>query len=828
MSARPHWPVERSVAGCLPYSQQIDAHTVVTYEGDVTQTIAVHGLSHETMGNVELDGLNRQWFSALNNLARSPNVALWTHLERRRVHFDLSQAQYDNALSAEFATTYGRCFGQAPQFTNRLSVSPVYRLAATRADRAGIRLVGRNADGVAQLRLRARDELTRLSAQLMASLRRYHPRRLGMYEQEGQTCSRTADFYARLLNHADRHVGLGACELSQSLPSAALNFGAEVVEIEGPASSCYAAILTLVAPYRAEQLDAKVFDGLLSAPFEFVLSQSVTALAFDKADALLRMQYNKIKSTSDNREQLEEIAEARTQLQAGKFSMFDHELVLIVYGDSIRALNESVNDAVTRLDQKSMNTSRERGGALIATYFSILPGNFKYGRLRAMPISSRNFSKLFPMHNHPQGNATGSQWGPPIALLRTTASGPYFFNYHVSRDRLLEQGIRLDYDDAPTQAPDASGGGEVRVHRKELGNYRIVGRSGAGKTVLKLALRLLARQRRAPTGRPLKIFSFDKDHGEEICIRAMGGRYFNIVAGVPTGLNPFCMSPTPENLALILSILSWNAQFDGRYRMTHRDEEDLMRAIRQVYALEPRHRRYARVRDSLPTHREDSLYQALGRWCDSGAFAWILDNPVDSFDLTGADSFGFDMTQFLDIPEARTPILRYLIHRIGQEAAGAPHIIDIAEAWKALKDPAMQSFIEDKSRTIRKEDGILGLDTQEPGDISRSPLGSTLLSQFPTQIVLPNSQAQPEDYIEGLRLTPREFQLIRNTEENSGRFLLKKGAESVMLSMDLTGMDDLLAVLSASLDNVEVMRAAIAEAGERPGDWLPLFLQRRV
>lgn len=28
---------ERSVASCLPYSQQIDEHTVVTHEGDLTR-----------------------------------------------------------------------------------------------------------------------------------------------------------------------------------------------------------------------------------------------------------------------------------------------------------------------------------------------------------------------------------------------------------------------------------------------------------------------------------------------------------------------------------------------------------------------------------------------------------------------------------------------------------------------------------------------------------------------------------------------------------------------------------------------------------------------
>jgi type IV secretion system protein VirB4 len=102
-----------------------------------------------------------------------------------------------------------------------------------------------------------------------------------------------------------------------------------------------------------------------------------------------------------------------------------------------------------------------------------------------------------------------------------------------------------------------------------------------------------------------------------------------------------------------------------------------------------------------------------------------------------------------------------------------------------------------------------------------------LLSQFPTQIILPNGVAEPRDYIDGLKLTPREFHLVKNTPEGEGRFLIKKGAESVMAKLDLSGMDDMLAILSGSADNVEVMHQCIRERGERPEDWVPLFLQRR-
>ena len=111
MSAVPKGPntkAERSVASCLPYSQQIDDHTVITYEGDLTQTISVQGVSFETLGHKELDNLNQQWFSAINNVARSPNVALWTHLERRRVRYELSGVRYDNDYCLVFRLENGQ------------------------------------------------------------------------------------------------------------------------------------------------------------------------------------------------------------------------------------------------------------------------------------------------------------------------------------------------------------------------------------------------------------------------------------------------------------------------------------------------------------------------------------------------------------------------------------------------------------------------------------------------------------------------------------------------------------------------------------------------
>jgi len=72
------------------------------------------------------------------------------------VRYDLSGIAYDNDLSTEFARQYARKFDGEEHFVNHLFVSPVYRLAGNKADRASIRMSKRGSEGMTELRLRAR------------------------------------------------------------------------------------------------------------------------------------------------------------------------------------------------------------------------------------------------------------------------------------------------------------------------------------------------------------------------------------------------------------------------------------------------------------------------------------------------------------------------------------------------------------------------------------------------------------------------------------------------------------------------------------------------
>src|SRR5690606_21390024 len=98
----------------------------------------------------------------------------------------------------------------------------------------------------------------------------------------------------------------------------------------------------------------------------------------------------------------------------------------------------------------------------------------------------------------------------------------------------------------------------------------------------------------------------------------------------------------------------------------------------------------------------------------------------------------------------------------------------------------------------------------------------------PTQIFLPNARGSHSDYVDGFKLTEREYELIaRELSIESRRFVLKQGHNSVVAELNLNGFDDELAILSGRTANVELADAIRSEVGDGLENWMPLFQKRR-
>ena len=209
-------------------------------------------------------------------------------------------------------------------------------------------------------------------------------------------------------------------------------------------------------------------------------------------------------------------------------------------------------------------------------------------------------------------------------------------------------------------------------------------------------------------------------------------------------------------------------------------------------------------------------------WCAGRALGWVLDNDEDQVSLD-APFLGFDMTAVLD--DVTRAVRRWPTCSIGLRRwwTGGGSSSPSTSSGKRSADPASGDR-QRQAEDIRKLNGAVVLATQSPADALRSPIAHSIIEQCPTQILLPNDRADPADYIDGLKLTWPEYEAIREELTTGGRrFLLKQGNVSVARELDMSGMDDLVAVLSGRARTVRLMEELITELGPEPEAWLPVF-----
>lgn len=790
----------------IPYRSHISRHMVRTESGDYVQVFKLAGASFESADDEVLNN----WHERLNVLWRniaSPNTALWVHVIRRRESAATAPAE-NSGFAAVLAAKYGERLSSETLMVNELYLSLVYRPIVGAVPGLLSRIASKHAPQALSMELAdALDASEKLAQTAASSLVRYEPERLDVYEKGGRHFSRVLEFFGLLLNAEWQAVPLPRAPLNEVLATTRTIFGRETIEYRLPTQTRFGAMLGIKE--YATPTTVGMYDGLLSAPFEFILTQSFTFLSKATGQALLQRQYNQMSNAGDFAvSQAEELKDALDALTSNEFVMGDHHFTLQILSSlaagrpesrnvpRLKKLNDDVALARGLLADTGMTTARE-DLALEAAYWAQLPAGFSM-RPRKAPITSRNFSAKAAFHNFPCGRANGNHWGEALALLITSARSPYYFSLHASDPR------------------DPDGGS-----RKDTGHTFICGPTGSGKSVfIGFLVAMLSRQ-----GATQVIF--DKDRGLEILVRALGGTYLPLKNGVPTGFNPLHLAPTAPNVEFLKGWL--RALVRGASPLSVREEADLDHALMGTLALDPPARRLSRLIEFTDATRAEGIHARLARWCEStqGHYAWVFDNPADSLEgqLRDAALFGVDVTDFLDHALTRSPITLYLFHVIRTLLDGRRLVCWMDEFWRLLADPAFESFAKDGPKTWRKLNAVIALATQSASDVLDSAISRTIIEQTPTKILFPNPDANPSEYIEGFGLSEREFKLIKEQlEPGSRQFLVKQGHYSVVCQLDLRGFDAELKVISGRASSVEALHRIMAETGSDPAQWLPEFL----
>jgi type IV secretion system protein VirB4 len=816
---------ERPLGIHIPYARHVDDRTIRTKTGLLLTTLKLEGYCFETADMSEINAR----MMARNDLVRmlgNSRFALYQHIIRREVEPGIPSS-FDNAFCAELDRRYHQALGKRRMFVNDIYLTilrrPLQGQAGNFEGLVAAILGKKTTGGYSADEAEALSELSDVTTAIRETLGAYGARSLSVEKRDGLWHSEPLEFLLQLVNGGmPRPMPLPRMPLDEALAQKRIFFGRNAIEIRGAsdAETRFGAMLS-IREYPAFSGPGSL-DLLLKVPHEFILTQSFAII--DRPEAAKQIdRVTRQVDMSDEADSVvaDHLAIARDELLASEAIYGEHHFSVMPLGRNLNEVNAAITALGAALTDRSVIWVREDLNCEPA-FWAQLPGNFAYIARKAT-LSSKNFSGFASLHNYPSGQAKGNHWGPALSVFETSSQTAYYFNAHI----------------------------------RDLGNFTVVGPSGSGKTVF---LSFLSAQAQRIVPRP-KLLFVDKDRGAEIFIRAMGGQYEVLSPGEPTGFNPLALPDNGENREFLFQLFAYMLKSADDRLMSASEEQVIRNAIAAVLTGPVEGKTlpaFATLLRGRIRAGEGDLLGRLETWLKPDQRGWLFNNETDKFSAAAKSSevgtgsredfasgqenrgkngfdqkrfasgtiYGFDMTRVLDDPVIRTAALMYIFHRTNELLTGDPVMIFLDEGWRLLEDEVFASFIKDKLKTIRKQNGIIGFGTQSAADIVRSEAANTLIEQTATNIFFPNPKADDESYRKAFRLSAREVEWIRTSVPEQRSFLIKHGQDSVIAKLNLSGMSDLIKVLSGRTETVAELELLMEAVGSDPAIWLPIFMGR--
>lgn len=842
---------EQSDGRYIPYCHHVTDTILSLDDGGVMTMFKVDGRTHLSASDQELIRWVKDLSARLRQLG-SEHVEFYIHHH----HKELESAPLDGEGGGYFVqrlnSAYQDKFKNTPLMVNDFYLTIIYRPIGDTTQKTLSRFEKLSRQERIEQRHDCVARLDDIADQLFATLKNYQPQRLGIYymdsegnkedsltdsldnedhstaEEEGEEAffsslttapessspeghvyaySSILEFLGFLLNGEWNHVpvcrGLIKNYLSTSRVVTAL--WGDVVQVRSETHNTYMAGVELI-DFDDEDTEPGQFNSLLSAPFEFILTHSFICMSQPASKAFYKKALEQLEETKDLSEsQKLALKRAADGAASAHFASGWHHCTLFVYAETLKQATKNSRTA-RNLFANCGVVAGPIGMASEAAYYAMLPGNKTFSPRPAV-LTSDNLFSLASFHNIHTGKITGNPWGQALMTLKTSSGTPFYLNLHSTPRHVNATGTRPN------------------------GHTLILGKTGAGKTTLLNTIIAHA------TKYNPQMFMFDRDRGMQQMVMALGGYYQVIREGHPSGYQPLQLAPTPLNISFVKRLVTTLCEIRLNARLSSGDRDELSQAVEAVMGEGSHFNKSERTLTAVQAHlpapvvygNEATLSSLLAPWCQGGEYGWLFDNPVDQLSLNH-DIQAFDITDFLvekgePAPETRAPMLMYLLFRMRKAVDGSRHVLKVFDEFSTyLDDPIMDVEIKRGLKTDRKRDVVYVFSTQEPNDALDSRIGKTVNQAVATKILLENPQADYNDYVHRMKLTPAEYDHVINIEEGSFQFLVKQGSMAAVASLDLSGMDKEISILSGTPDGADECERIIERVGTSdPETWLKSY-----
>lgn len=813
---------ETSVSSTFPITHLNTPSVFETKEGLLGTVIGIRGVPFVTEQDETLNALSHTLHQALMRLDEHFIVYMTTHRKEESISLD---GAFQSILAKRINDKYHARFKDRSLYKNHLYLTIVLKGDTSDKTAKSIAWLKRLLDiGSSKAKALSREGnlkvLSAVSEQLLASLSKFKPHRLGD-KDEDLGYSELLAFLA-LFPNAGRSLPFQMPErcpaIAKSIPETFLSeeiypeghigqsisahqilFG-QYIQFQGatPKDTRFGAILSIKKYPKITA--SNILDPLLRLDSEFIATHSFAPITRAAALKIVDLRRSKLIMAEDGGiSQIEALSDLEDKLASEEIRLGHHHHTLLLIAPTIKQLEENINQAVKEYDLSGTVVIKETLGEELS-FFAQIPGNHSY-IARASLITSLNFINFCSLHNMQTGFKDGNHLGSAVTLLETPFKTPVFFNYH----------------------------GKGSKTNPSSGHTIIIGSTDAGKTTL---TSFLDAQMSRYQGRS---FYLDRNESSKIYILGSGKSHYTVIDPKyqdKISMNPLQLPDSHENRTFIKTWFSSLILQEGENALPASISGLINECVNYNFDhLAKPYRNLSNLVKILPIHfpRFDELRRWLKRGddFDKGEYAWLFDNEEDALEL-GFDKVGFDITYLTDKvkPNISMPVYLYLVHRMQQCLDGRLTTFNIEEAFKVFESPFWSSLLSDWVPTIRKANGHFVFLTQSPETIIKSSLTSAIRDNVATEIYLPNPKANKKTYIEHLNITPAEYAFIQETSPESRLFLYKQKHEAIICKADLSTLPEEIRILSGNTSSVALMDAIIEEVGDNPDIWLPIFVQR--
>lgn len=509
----------------------------------------------------------------------------------------------------------------------------------------------------------------------------------------------------------------------------------------------------------------QTWPGMLDAldtGMDTVITHSYTPISTTRVSELAKRRIQQMQAAGDLVGSIaDDLQQTYDDVESGRCGFGEHQMTITVFAGSRDELEARVSQVRSVAEQAKVRLVR-CDETMAATFFATHPGNRDYEIWNPL-TKSLNFADMASFHMT-QAGATSDRlpWKTPITVFQTATGAAHRFSFHEPGDPEAE----------PT-----------------IGHTLVLGPSGSGKTA---TLAFLAAQARRTGAR---VVLFDKDQGLRMAIAAMGGRYAEIKAGQPTGLNPLLTEDGARGEAWLIDWLAALIERGG-VTLSPQQADALKSAVRQNVNAPDNLRTFAHFQELVGDAGDGrDLAMRLAEWGPEGRYSWVFgeaDQPM--IDLTSADVTGIDLTEILSLKTERMAVLSYIFRRLElMFEEKRPTLLVIDEASTVFDDDFFARWLPKWLVTVRKLNVVVVLLTQFPSQIRESRSGS-IIQALPNQIIFPNRKADVPDY-EGFALTDNELSFVLTGRTAERQALLRSHDGSTILDVDLSPLGSLLTVL---------------------------------